>query len=138
MQTLDLLIPLDNKSCVRWITKKVEDDRVDRELRWRREADRDPEAYYYWLERLLKLSDAFEKTRPKSPRGWYYDRRDMGQCKPKTFGGSVCQGPRADFDSRVELLAHLSHPGADGPFWTRPVRYRSPPGAGPWTGQIGK
>ncbi|KAL2125433.1 hypothetical protein VTJ04DRAFT_1798 [Mycothermus thermophilus] len=79
LQTLDLLIPLDNKNCVRWITRKVEDERVDHELRWRRKVERDPEAYYYWLERLLKLSDAFEKTRPKSPMGWYYDRRDMGQ-----------------------------------------------------------
>lgn len=97
MQTLDLLIPLDNKNCVKWITRKIEDDKVDRELRWRRKVDRDPEAYYYWLERLLKLSDAFEKTRPKSPMGWYYGRRDMGQCKLEPSNGSVCQRLRINF-----------------------------------------
>ncbi|KAL2125432.1 hypothetical protein VTJ04DRAFT_1797 [Mycothermus thermophilus] len=67
-------------TCDKWILKEIQKHGLDPELRRPKDRpNREPEAYHYWRERLVRLSDAFEKTKPQSPIGWLYDRRDMGQ-----------------------------------------------------------
>lgn len=50
-------------------------DREDTE----REVSRGRGVYVYWLERLMTVSESFDRSKPSSVIQWWHDRRDMGQ-----------------------------------------------------------
>ncbi|KAL2270853.1 hypothetical protein VTJ83DRAFT_224 [Remersonia thermophila] len=77
LETLYLLMPLENPACQRWLREEVGKWRLDRELCRPHVSDRRKGSYRYWQERLSEVSDAFDSTKATSPFQWWYDRRDM-------------------------------------------------------------
>ena len=52
---------------------------LDRNIMYREIASREKKSYIYWRERLLNISERYERSKPSSFLQWWYDRRDMGQ-----------------------------------------------------------
>jgi hypothetical protein len=56
--------------------KEVSRLAIDRIIVYRETADRTKNAYAYWKELLMTISDASDQTKPICPIQWWRDRRD--------------------------------------------------------------
>lgn len=65
--------------CNTWLQTQISHMGLDPNILYRETADRRRNVYAYWLDRLLAVSEAFDKSKPSNPIQWWHDRRDMGQ-----------------------------------------------------------
>ena len=79
LATLNLLVPHSKADCTKWLIAEIGSAGLDPDILYRETADRNKAGYLYWREKLLGLSEAFDRSKPSNLIQWWHDRRDMGQ-----------------------------------------------------------
>ncbi|KAI0147304.1 hypothetical protein GGR57DRAFT_477013 [Xylariaceae sp. FL1272] len=74
--TIDLLLPLDQRKCNKWLRGQVDALGLDQDIIHRRAPNFDRSYYVYWHARLIDIEHAFETARPRSLVQWMYDTRN--------------------------------------------------------------
>jgi len=79
LATINLIVPHSMPSCNGWLKTQINHMGLDPDIWYRETADSRKSVYVYWPDRLLSVSEAFDRSKPSNPLQWWHDRRDMGQ-----------------------------------------------------------
>ena len=79
LDSLALLFPRTSADCNSWLTDQSYKRHLDPNIRTLAAASRGVQRYNYWRQRLLTLSEAFDRSQPATIHQWWHDRRNIVQ-----------------------------------------------------------